>query len=143
MNRIFSTFSINELSNLALLLVRATEKKISKDILNLRLGRNKRPIPFIVSTKTGTYAGSTVFMILILLTKPCIDTPENGKGFRGTGLNKIVNLLLQFAFETLGIERIEFRADNIIQSIVAMKVLLHRRRCFTQACAYFRKYIAT
>jgi hypothetical protein len=24
-----------------------------------------------------------------------------------------------------------------------MKVLLHRRRCFTQACAYFRKYIAT
>ena len=36
-----------------------------------------------------------------------------GSAFRGTGLNKHCKfLLLQFAFETLGMERVEFRADN-------------------------------
>ena len=46
-----------------------------------------------------------------------------GKDFRGTGLNKHCKfLLLQFAFETLGMERVEFRADNNNQrSIAAMK----------------------
>jgi len=46
-----------------------------------------------------------------------------GKDFRGTGLNKQCKfLLLQFAFETLGAERVEFRADNRNdRSIAAMK----------------------
>jgi RimJ/RimL family protein N-acetyltransferase len=46
-----------------------------------------------------------------------------GKDFQGTGLNKHCKyLLLQFAFETLGMERVEFRADkNNSRSIAAMK----------------------
>ena len=46
-----------------------------------------------------------------------------GKKFRGTGLNKHCKfLLLSFAFEQLGIERFELRADNNNErSIAAMK----------------------
>ena len=46
-----------------------------------------------------------------------------GEAFQGTGLNKHAKyLLLQFAFETLGMERVEFRADNEnTRSINAMK----------------------
>lgn len=46
-----------------------------------------------------------------------------GKDFQGTGLNKNCKfLMLQFAFEQLGLERVEFRADNNnARSIAAMK----------------------
>jgi len=46
-----------------------------------------------------------------------------GKEFQGTGLNKHCKfLLLQFAFEAIGMERVEFRADiNNKRSIAAMK----------------------
>ncbi len=81
--------------------------------------------PFIVyDKKTGKYAGSTRFYDI---------QPQNltlqlgytwyGKDFRGTGLNKHCKfLLLQFAFEELGMERVEFRADaRNERSIAAMK----------------------
>jgi len=46
-----------------------------------------------------------------------------GKDFQGTGLNKHCKyLLLSFAFENIGMERVEFRADNNnARSIAAMK----------------------
>lgn len=46
-----------------------------------------------------------------------------GKAFQGTGLNKHCKyLLLNYAFETMDIERVEFRADNRnARSIAAMK----------------------
>ena len=46
-----------------------------------------------------------------------------GKKFQGTGLNKHCKyLLLEFAFEELGLERVEFRADNNnARSVAAMK----------------------
>lgn len=46
-----------------------------------------------------------------------------GKEFQGTGLNKQCKLLLlEFAFEKFGIDRVEFRADaNNDRSITAMK----------------------
>ncbi|WP_232335693.1 GNAT family N-acetyltransferase [Mucilaginibacter arboris] len=46
-----------------------------------------------------------------------------GKAFQGTGLNKHCKfLLLQFAFEKIGVERVEFRADNNNKrSIAAMQ----------------------
>lgn len=46
-----------------------------------------------------------------------------GKEFQGTGLNKQCKMLmLEFAFEKLGIDRVEFRADaNNARSIAAMK----------------------
>ena len=81
--------------------------------------------PFIVFDKqTNRYAGSTRFYDI---------QPQNhtlqlgytwyGKDFRGTGLNKHCKfLLLQLAFEELGMERVEFRADaRNERSIAAMK----------------------
>ncbi|MNH34817.1 hypothetical protein D3C79_954410 [compost metagenome] len=46
-----------------------------------------------------------------------------GKDLQGTGLNKQCKLLLlEFAFDKLGVERVEFRADNNnTRSIAAMK----------------------
>jgi len=48
-----------------------------------------------------------------------------GKDFQGTGLNSHCKLLLlAYAFETLELERVEFRADaNNARSIRAMKSL--------------------
>ncbi|WP_461453205.1 GNAT family N-acetyltransferase [Mucilaginibacter sp.] len=81
--------------------------------------------PFIVFDKqAGKYAGSTRFYDI---------QPQNqslqlgytwyGEQYRGTGLNKHCKfLLLQFAFEELCMERVEFRADaRNERSIAAMK----------------------
>lgn len=81
--------------------------------------------PFIVFDKqTGQYAGSTRFYDI----KPAWQTLQlgytwYGENYRGTGLNKHCKfLLLQFAFESLGALRVEFRADsNNERSIAAMK----------------------
>ena len=81
--------------------------------------------PFIVFDKrTQQVAGSTRFY----------DFQKNhntvqlgytwyGKEFQGTGLNKQCKMLmLEFAFETLDLDRVEFRADaNNQRSIAAMK----------------------
>ncbi len=86
---------------------------------------NKTEFPFIVfDKKSGKYAGSTRFYDIQLPFKTLqLGYTWYGKDFRGTGLNKHCKfLLLQFAFETLGMERVEFRADNNNQrSIAAMK----------------------
>jgi RimJ/RimL family protein N-acetyltransferase len=81
--------------------------------------------PFIVYDKRfNTYAGSTRFY----------DFNQNhqtvslgytwyGRDFHGTGLNKNCKfLMLQFAFEHMKVQRVEFRADNNNKrSIAAMK----------------------
>jgi RimJ/RimL family protein N-acetyltransferase len=81
--------------------------------------------PFIVYDKTtNAYAGSTRFYDIQVKNDALqLGYTWYGKDFRGTGLNKHCKfLLLQFAFETLGAERVEFRADNRNQrSIAAMK----------------------
>jgi RimJ/RimL family protein N-acetyltransferase len=85
----------------------------------------RKSYPFIVYDKrTGKYAGSTRFY----------DYQEQhntvqlgftwlGKEFQGTELNKNCKLLLlEFAFETLRLDRVEFRADaSNALSIAAMK----------------------
>jgi RimJ/RimL family protein N-acetyltransferase len=80
---------------------------------------------FIVYDKTTqAYAGSTRFYDIQAKNEALqLGYTWYGKDFRGTGLNKHCKfLLLQFAFETLGAERIEFRADNRNdRSIAAMK----------------------
>ncbi|WP_428330913.1 GNAT family N-acetyltransferase [Mucilaginibacter sp.] len=81
--------------------------------------------PFIVFDKLSqSYAGSTRFYDI----QPKMQTLQlgytwYGGKFRGTKLNKHCKfLLLQFAFETLGAERVEFRADaRNERSIAAMK----------------------
>lgn len=80
---------------------------------------------FIVYDKRmQEYAGSTRFYDM----QPAFKTLQlgytwYGEKFQGTGLNKHCKyLLLQFAFEKMAIERVEFRADaNNEKSIAAMK----------------------
>ena len=81
--------------------------------------------PFIVFDKaTGHYAGTSRFYDI----QPEHNTVQlgytwYGKDFQGTGLNKNCKLLmLTFAFETVGVARVEFRADaKNERSIAAMK----------------------
>jgi RimJ/RimL family protein N-acetyltransferase len=81
--------------------------------------------PFIIFDKVNCEcAGSTRFYDI----QPAYQTLQlgytwYGEKFRGTGLNKHCKfLLLQFAFDQLGIERVEFRADaRNERSIAAMK----------------------
>lgn len=81
--------------------------------------------PFIVFDKTTKrYAGSTRFYDIQIKNGTLqLGYTWYGKDFRGTGLNKHCKfLLLQLAFETIGAERVEFRADNRNErSIAAMK----------------------
>jgi len=81
--------------------------------------------PFIVFDKLQQqYAGSTRFYDIQLNNKTLqLGYTWYGKAFRGTGLNKHCKLLLlQFAFEQMGMERVEFRADHQNErSITAMK----------------------
>ncbi len=85
----------------------------------------KKEYPFIVFDKrTKRYAGCTRFYdIQIQQNTLQLGYTWYGREFWGTGLNKHCKfLLLQFAFDTMGFERVEFRADNTnARSIAAMK----------------------
>ncbi|WP_413998931.1 GNAT family N-acetyltransferase [Flavobacterium sp. W1B] len=108
-------------------LVRANGKENLKNYIQIAVEarENKTEFPFIVfDKKTGKYAGSTRFYDINFGFKTLqLGYTWYGKAFRGTGLNQHCKfLLLQFAFETLGMERVEFRADNNnLRSIAAMK----------------------
>jgi RimJ/RimL family protein N-acetyltransferase len=120
-------FSINEPDTWKYSLVQANGKENLKKYIQIALKArdNGTEFPFIVfDKKSGKYAGSTRFYDINLEFKTLqLGYTWYGKNFRGTGLNKHCKfLLLQFAFETLGIERVEFRADNNNErSIAAMK----------------------
>ncbi|MBW8684547.1 GNAT family N-acetyltransferase [Chitinophaga rhizophila] len=81
--------------------------------------------PFIVFDKQlQLYAGSTRFYDIQLKNKMLqLGYTWYGKDFQGTGLNKHCKfLLLQYAFERMGMERVEFRAAHTNEkSIAAMK----------------------
>jgi RimJ/RimL family protein N-acetyltransferase len=81
--------------------------------------------PFVVFDKrSNRYAGSTRFYDLLLgFQSVQVGYTWYGKEFQGTGLNAHCKyLLLEFAFEKMGMERVEFRADNNnARSIAAMK----------------------
>jgi RimJ/RimL family protein N-acetyltransferase len=119
--------SINEPETWEYSLVRANGKENLENYIQIALKarENQTEFPFIVlDKKTGKYAGSTRFYDINMGFKTVqLGYTWYGKDFRGTGLNKHCKyLLLQFAFETLGMERVEFRADNNNQrSIAAMK----------------------
>lgn len=88
---------------------------------------DKKEYPFIVfDKKTQQYAGSTRFYDIQLAFQTLqLGYTWYGKAFQGTGLNRHCKfLLLQFAFDELGMLRIEFRADkNNARSIAAMKAI--------------------
>ena len=85
----------------------------------------KTEFPFIVFDKaSGKYAGSTRFYDISFPNKTLqLGYTWYAAEFRGTKLNRHCKyLLLKYAFETLGMERVEFRADNRNErSITAMK----------------------
>lgn len=87
--------------------------------------RKKSCYAFTVFDKqTNRYAGSTRFYdIQSEQSSLQLGYTWYGKDFQGTGINKNCKyLLLEFAFETLEMERVEFRADNENKrSIRAMK----------------------
>ena len=120
-------FSINEPDTWQFSLIRANGKENLEKYIDLALTAKdkKTEFPFIVfDKKSGKYAGSTRFYDINLSHKTLqLGYTWYGKDFRGTGLNKHCKyLLLQFAFEKLAIERVEFRADNNNKvSIAAMK----------------------
>jgi len=119
--------SINEPETWEYSLVRADGGKNLENYIQLAIKakKTKKEFPFIVfDKKSGKYAGSTRFYDINFEYKTLqLGYTWYGKKFRGTGLNKHCKfLLLQYAFETLEMERVEFRADNNNQvSIAAMK----------------------
>lgn len=80
---------------------------------------------FIIFDKlTNSYAGSTRYYDIQPTYKTLLfGYTWYGGDFQGTGLNKNCKyLLLKYAFEDLGMERVEFRADNSNhRSLAAMK----------------------
>lgn len=110
-------------------LMAITGKADLKTYINTALAAKaeQKEYPFIVYDKrTQQYAGSTRFYDIQLANKTLqLGYTWYGKQFQRTGLNRHCKyLLLQFAFETLGIERVEFRADaNNARSIAAMKAI--------------------
>lgn len=119
--------SINEPETWKYSLVSANGKENLENYIQsaIKAREIKTEFPFIVYDKrSGKYAGSTRFYDINLSFKTLqLGYTWYGKDFRGTGLNKHCKyLLLQFAFEILGMERVEFRADNNNElSIAAMK----------------------
>lgn len=107
--------------------IRANGEENLKKYIEIALQARDKEVefPFIVfDKKSGKYAGSTRFYDMNLSNKTVqLGYTWYGKAFRGTGLNKNCKfLLLQFAFESLEVERVEFRADNNnARSIAAMK----------------------
>lgn len=85
---------------------------IEQAIENRKQGKE---YPFIVfDKKKKEYAGCTRFYDIQLAYQYLqLGYTWYGKGFQGTYVNKNCKLLLlEFAFEKLGMERVEFRADN-------------------------------
>ena len=76
---------------------------------------HKTTIPFIIFDKrTNTYAGCSRFMNIDWNNKVLeIGATWIGREFQGSGLNMNMKfLMLQYAFETLNFEKVEFRVDE-------------------------------
>ena len=120
-------FSLHEpeLWNYSLIQAIGKEGLINYIKLAIEAKLSEKEYPFIVFDKLNNqYVGSTRFYDIQLNNKSLqIGYTWYGQRFQGTGLNKHCKfLLLTFAFEKLGMQRVEFRADAKNQrSILAMK----------------------
>ncbi|MEJ5992886.1 GNAT family protein [Pedobacter sp. Du54] len=120
-------FSLNEPAIWKYSLIRADgEDNLKKYIdIALKSREEKKEYPFIVFDKLkNKYAGSTRFYDIQLTNQSLqLGFTWYGSEFQGTGLNKHCKLLLlEYAFEKMNMERVEFRADNANErSIAAMK----------------------
>jgi N-acetyltransferase len=120
-------FSLNEsdLWNFSLVSVEGEKGLENYMDIALEAKTSGKEYPFIIfDKKTNEYAGCTRFYDINLPFKTLqLGYTWYGKKFQGSGLNKHCKyLLLSFAFEKMGMERVEFRADNTnARSIAAMK----------------------
>ena len=120
-------FALNEPELWKFSLVGAEGEQGLQNYMNITLDARKeaKEYPFIVFDKrTNEYAGSTRFYDIQIAFKTLqLGYTWYGKKFQGTGLNKRCKfLLLSLAFEQIGMERFELRADNNNErSIAAMK----------------------
>ncbi len=93
-----------------------TPKNLKKYIAEaIKEFETKTTVAFIVLDKIkNAIAGSTRYYRIDIAQKNLlIGYTWYGKDYQGTGLNKkCKSLLFQYAFETLGMERVELRADN-------------------------------
>jgi RimJ/RimL family protein N-acetyltransferase len=121
------SFSINEPELWTHSLIQANSPEKMKTYFDKALDgrKNKNSYAFLVYDKRkNKYAGSTRFYdIQVDNASLQLGFTWYGKEFQGTGINKNCKyLLLEFAFDVLKMERVEFRADNENQrSINAMK----------------------
>lgn len=120
-------FSLHEPDTWKYSLVGAEGEEGLKNYMSIALKawKEEKEYPFIVFDKrSNEYAGSTRFYDINEEFKTLqLGYTWYGEKFRRTGLNKHCKfLLLSFAFEQLGMERFELRADNNNErSIAAMK----------------------
>ena len=110
-------YSIHEPEIWTYSLVQANSELNLKKYLNLAIqGRsNHNAYPFIVFDKVNNkYAGSTRFYDIQLENSSLqLGYTWYGSQFQRTGLNRHCKyLLLDFAFDGMELERVEFRADN-------------------------------
>jgi RimJ/RimL family protein N-acetyltransferase len=120
-------FALNETDTWKYSQINAAGKQNMIDYIDTALlaKATGKEYPFIVyDKKNNSYAGCTRFYDIQLNNKTLqLGYTWYGEKFRGTGLNKHCKyLLLQFAFDDLGMERVEFRADaRNERSVAAMK----------------------
>jgi len=120
-------FSLQEPDLWKYSLVTAAGEEGLKNYMQIALDarHEQKEYAFIVFDKrTNEYAGSTRFYdINIPFQTLQLGYTWYGQKFQRTGLNRHCKyLLLSFAFENTGMERVEFRADNNnAKSIAAMK----------------------
>lgn len=121
------SFSVNEPELWEYSLQKGSGKQGLKNYLETAIENRTKgnSYPFIVFDKnTNAFAGSTRFYDMQLANKTVqLGFTWYGKSFQGTGINKNCKyVLLEFAFEKMNIERVEFRADfENKKSIAAMK----------------------
>lgn len=120
-------FALNEPELWKYSLVQAIGEEGLKHYIQLTMNSrdNENAYPFLVFDKrTNQFAGSTRFYDIQLAQNTVqLGFTWYGKAFQRTGLNQNCKyLLLEFAFEKMILDRVEFRADNEnVRSIIAMK----------------------
>ena len=120
-------FATNEPTIWKYSLIRADGEENLKNYIDIALKarREQKEYPFVVFDKlTNRYAGSTRFYDIQLHNQSLqLGFTWYGAEFQGTGLNKHCKyLLLEYAFEKMKMERVEFRADYANErSVAAMK----------------------
>lgn len=122
-------FSLNEPDTWQYGLVTAAGKENLRNYIDTAVKNlaAKKEYPFIVfDKKAKAYAGSTRFYnIHPVHSSAFLGYTWYGNDFQRTGLNRHCKLLLlTYAFEQWGLERVEFNADaKNVKSIAAMKAI--------------------